>query len=293
MPTLMSKGHAFLEAPRWHDGALYASDFFTHDVLRWDGDGEPTVVCTVPQQPSGLGWTPDGDLLVVSMIDRRLLRLVGDELVEVAYLGDQATWHCNDMVVDSEGRAYVGNFGWDEATDPVIKPTVLQRVDPDGSVHVVAEDLVCPNGMAITPDGGTLIVSESFAARVTAFDCDDDGSLSNRRVWASFSDEKLETVPRYLESGAILPDGLALDSEGAIWLANAHGSGVHRVVEGGEIVDHISTAPDTVFAVTLGGEDRRTLYMCSTFPYGAGNPMEEHVGKMLRQQVDVPGAGLP
>jgi sugar lactone lactonase YvrE len=289
----MSNSHAFLEAPRWHNGALYASDFFKHAVLRWSGDGDPEVVCTVPAQPSGLGWTPGGDLLVVSMVDRRLMRLDGDELVEVAALGDHAPWHCNDMVVDLDGRAYVGNFGWDESTDPVIKATMLLRVDPDGSVHVAAEDLVCPNGMVLTPDGGTLLVNETFAARITAFDHAPDGSLSNRRVWAAFSDQEFETVPQALESGAILPDGLTLDAEGAVWTADCHGSGAHRVVEGGEVVDHISTAPDATFAVKLGGEDGRTLFMCTTFPYGAGNPMEEHKSKMQRHQVEVPGAGLP
>jgi sugar lactone lactonase YvrE len=293
LPTVMSTGHAFLEGPRWHDGALYASDFYRHRVLRWDGDGPPEPVCEISAQSSGLGWTPEGDLLVVSMIDRRLLRLRGGELTEVADLSEHASWHCNDMVVDDAGRAYIGNFGWDEATDPVIKTTALQRVDPDGSVTVVAEDLACPNGMAISPDGATLYVNETFAARVTAFDRAPDGSLSNRRVWASFSDQPFQTVPEALEAGVLLPDGMALDAEGAIWLADCRGSGATRVAPGGEVLDHVSTGEHATFAVALGGDDRRTLFLCTTFPYGAGDPSRQHEGTMRRRRVDVPGAGRP
>jgi sugar lactone lactonase YvrE len=294
VPTTVSQGHAFLEGPRWHDGDLYASDFFAHRVLRWrGGEGEPETVVEAPHQSSGIGWNPAGELLVVSMLDRRLTKVVDGELVEVASLGDRATWHSNDMVVDASGRAYVGNFGWDEATDPVIKSTVLQLVDPDGTVRVVAEDLICPNGMAISPDGGTLYVNESFAARVSAFDIAADGSLSGRRTWASFADTEFTTVPEALASGAILPDGMALDAEGAIWVADCHGRGVHRVIEGGEVVDFISTAPHAVFACALGGPDRKTLFMCCTFRYGDGNPMVQHEGTMRREAVTVPGAGLP
>ncbi len=298
-PAVISSGHAFLEGPRWHDGDLYASDFFTHRVLRWAaGTGTPETVVEAPRQSSGLGWTPDGDLLVVSMIDRRLTRAQDGALVEVASLGEHATWHCNDMVVDDRGRAYVGNFGWDEATDPVVKSTVLQRVDPDGSVHVVAEDLVCPNGMAISPDGATLYVNETFAARVTAFDRAEDGSLSNRRVWASFVGDgstalPFETVPDALGAGVLLPDGMALDAEGAIWLADCHGSGATRVAEGGAVLDHVSTGEHTAFAVALGGEDRRTLFLCTTFPYGAGDPSTQHEGALRSVRVEVPGAGRP
>jgi YD repeat-containing protein len=267
---------------------LYASDFYNHAVLRWDGDGAPAKVVEVPAQPSGLGWDSAGNLLVVSMIDRRLLRLQGDRLVEVADLAKLAPWHCNDLVVDDAGRAYVGNFGWDEATDPVIKATPIHRVDPDGDVHVVAEDLICPNGMAITPDGKTLLVNETFAARVTAFDRAPDGSLSNRRVWASFSDKTFHTVPQALEAGVLLPDGMSgFDAEGAVWLADCHGQGVTRVAEGGAILDYVSTAPHATFSTALGGADGHTLFMVTTFPYGAGDPSTQHESTMRRVNVDV------
>ena len=200
-PALVSSGHSFLECPRWHNGALYASDFYTKQVLRWHAGGGPETVCTVPGQPSGLGWTPEGKLLVVSMLDRRLLRLDGNSLVDVADLGGYAPWHLNDMVVDAEGRAYIGNFGWDDDSDPLIVPTVLLRVDPDGAVAVAAEDLVNPNGMAITPDGRTLFVNETFASRVTAFDRAPDGTLTGRRTWAAFAERPHRTVPDALASG--------------------------------------------------------------------------------------------
>ncbi|MTD17115.1 gluconolactonase [Nakamurella sp. YIM 132087] len=294
VPEVVSDGHAFLEGVRWHDGDAYASDFFAHRVLRWPGGiGEPQTVCEIPEQSSGLGWTPDGDLLVVSMTDRRLLRLHDGALTEVASIAGFATWHANDMVVDERGRAYIGNFGWDEATDPVIAPATLVRVDPDGTVTPVAEDMICPNGMAISPDGATLYVNETFAARVTAFDRLPDGSLTNRRVWASFTDQVFTTVPEALAAGVLLPDGMALDESGALWLADCHGDGITRVAEGGGVLEHVSTAPHTVFAATLGGPDRRTLFLACTFRYGDGDPSVEHRGTLRRIEVEVPGAGRP
>lgn len=174
---VLSDGHRFLEAPRWHSGQLYASDFYTRRVLRWGPERRPVTVREVPGEPSGLGWEPSGNLLVVSMTDRRLLRLVAGELVEVTDLRDRVPWHLNDMAVDPDGRAYIGNLGWNDEIDRRIQPTVLLRVDSDGSVAVAAEDLVNPNGMAITPDGRTLMVAETFAARVTAFAIGDGGVL--------------------------------------------------------------------------------------------------------------------
>jgi sugar lactone lactonase YvrE len=288
--AVVSEGHTFLEGPRWHAGHLYASDFFTKRVLRWDGDGEPATVCEVESMPSGLGWTPDGDLLVVSMLDRRLLRLHDGALHEVANLFDAADWHGNDLVVDAEGGAYVGNFGWDEGSDPEIKSTVLLRVTPDGRVTVAAEDLVCPNGMAITPDGRTLLVNETFAARVTAFDRAPDGTLSNRRVWASFLDDPPGTLPDLLAADVILPDGMTLDAEGALWLGDCRGAGTARVAEGGEVLDFVSTGDDAAFAVALGGADGRTLFMCTNMPYGKGDWTTAHQGAMRRCEVDVPAA---
>jgi len=199
--AVLVEGLRFPEGPRWHEGRLWCSDQHDRRVLAISPDGTVESIVEVPQCPSGLGWLPDGRLLVVSMHDRKLLRLDPDGLTEVADLSEHATWHCNDMVVDAAGRAYIGNFGFDidgGPTDPV--PAVIVRVDPDGSVHVAADDIRFPNGTVITPDGQTLIVAESYGACLTAFDVDRDGGLSNRRRWAKLR-------------GAV-PDGICLDAEG-------------------------------------------------------------------------------
>jgi len=201
-------GLCFAEGPRWHDGALYFSDMHAHEVLRADPAGRVDVVCEVPNWPSGLGWLPDGTLLVVSMTDRRLLRLDGEKLTTHADLSKLASFHCNDMVVDGHGRAYVGNFGFDLHAQKKPKPAELVCVAPDGSARVVARDMQFPNGTVITPDGGTLIVAESWGARLTAFDVLDNGDLDNRREWARQPD------------GA-LPDGICLDEAGGVWSAAA------------------------------------------------------------------------
>jgi sugar lactone lactonase YvrE len=291
--TVVSDGHSFLEGPRWHDGSLYASDFYEGRVLRWRGSGPPETVCEVPAQPSGLGWTPDGDLLVVSMTDRRLLRLRRGRLEEVADFSGHAPWHCNDMVVDDAGRAYVGNFGWDDETDPSIRTTVLLRADPDGGVCVAADGLVNPNGMAITPDGRMLLVNETFAARVTAFDRAGDGTLGNRRVWAAFAEQRFSSVPEALMAGVVLPDGIALDREGAAWLGDCRGSGAVRVAEGGEVLETVSTGDHASFALALGGGDRRTLFLCTGPAFGGADPSTRHAAAMCRTRVRVPGAGRP
>ena len=179
----IAEGYSFTEGPRWHEGRLYFSDFYTHRVLAVDGEGRVEVIATVTGQPSGLGWLPDGRMLVVSMLDRKLLRQEGDgRLVEHADLSKIATYHCNDMVVDTLGRAYVGNFGSDIESGNKLVKAKLAFVDTDGSVSVAAEDLAFPNGAVITPNGKTLIIGESFGRCLTAFDIADDGGLSNRRV---------------------------------------------------------------------------------------------------------------
>ncbi len=291
---VLAQGMAFLEGPRWHEGRLYVSDFYLKRVYRLDDDNRLEVVCDVPGQPSGLGFDAAGDLLVVSMTDRRLLRLAGGELEEVCDLGALAPFHCNDMVVDRHGGAYVGNFGWDAAEDPAIRATNLIRVSPDGVATVVAEDLVFPNGAVITDDGGTLLVSETFAGRITAFDIAGDGGLEGRRVWADLAPRAdWPTLPDAVASGRPLPDGMALDAEGAVWIGDAAGAGALRVAPGGEILDLVPTGDLSAYAVALGGDDRRTLYICASPPLLQTDPSVEHRAELLATRVDVPGAGLP
>ncbi len=220
----------FPEGPRWHDGRLWFSDMHSQQVLAVDLDGKAETIVEVPQDPSGLGWLPDGRLLVVSMQDRKLMRLDPQGLVEVADLSAHASFYCNDMVVDAVGRAYVGNFGWDlhGGAPPVEANLVL--VEPDGAVRVVADKLRFPNGSVITPDGRTLIVGETFGPCLTAFDIAGDGSLSGRREWARME-------------GAV-PDGICLDAEGGIWVASPVSGAVLRLVEGGRVRPGEDAHPD-------------------------------------------------
>ena len=278
LETLLD-GLTFPEGPRWHDGRLWFSDFYTHRIVALDPGGRAETMLEVPQRPSGLGWTPDGALLVVSMLDRRLLRVEHGTPRVHADLSALATGPCNDMVVDGKGRAYVGNFGYDRHKGEPPRTTCLARVDPDGRVTRAAEDLFFPNGTVITPDGRTLIIGETQAHRLTAFDVAADGTLSNRRVWAAL-DER------------VFPDGMCLDAEGAIWVSDARGPALLRVREGGKVDATVSTGTRYAFACMLGGADRRTLFVCTST--GSGPAMaDKRDGAIETVRVDVPGAGLP
>ena len=243
-----------------------------------DENGNSETVCEVPNQPSGLGWTTDGDLLVVSMLDRRLMRWDGETLSEHADLSELAPSHCNDMVVDGDGRAYVGNFGFDRRADEDFRPTTLVLVQPDGSAEVADDDLHFPNGSVITADGSTLIVGESWGRRLTAWDRQADGRLENRRVWADL--------------GENVPDGICLDAEGAIWSADPRNKEVIRVHEGGEISARISTGDRGAYACMLGGADRKTLFICTSTTSGP-ETAEIRSGRIETVDVGVPGDGWP
>jgi len=289
-------GMSYLEGPRWHDGRLYVSDFYTGAIVAVDLDGgaDPETVATVPEQPSGLGWMPDGSLLAVSMRDRRLLRFRDGGEPEVhADLSDLAPWHLNDMVVDSQGRAFVGNFGFDLMAGGAIRSAAIVRVDADGTASVAADDLLFPNGTVITPDARTLIVAETLGGRLTAFDLGADGSLSNRRVWAELSPVvDTEDMGELLAAGGVAPDGTALDAEGCVWAADALGGRVLRVRQGGEVVEEI--APGTgVFACALGGAEGRTLVMCAAPSFAEHERRDTREAVLLACEVDVPRAGLP
>jgi sugar lactone lactonase YvrE len=289
--TRVAGGFSFLEGPRWHRERLYVSDFYTHRVLAFDAAGQMRTVCTVPGQPSGLGFLPDGTLLVVSMTDRRLMRLDGDSLSEVADLSSLAPFWCNDMLVDNVGRAYVGNFGWDTLNQQRIAPTCLILVRPDGRVETAANGLVFPNGVVLADSGRTLLVAETFAARISAFDVAADGTLSNRRLWASFAEREFATLEESITSGALLPDGMVMDGEGTVWFGDAGGQGAIRVAEGGRVLDRINARELSVYAVALGGADRRSLYMCASSPLLSGdNPMVVRKSQLLMARVDVPAA---
>ena len=272
-------GLRFGEGPRWHEGRLWFSDMHEGVVLAMTPAGELETICKVAAEPSGIGWLPDGRLLVVSMQDRKLLRQEpnGDLSVH-ADLGSLARYHCNDMVVAGDGTAWVGNFGFDLHARAPYRSTELVRVDPNGDVSIAAEDLGFPNGTVITADGRTLIIAESFAGRLSAFDIGPDRSLSQRRVWAQLPEGRV-------------PDGICLDEEGGIWVASPAGNVCLRVLEGGTVTDLVELDRGA-FACMLGDADRRTLYICTAED---SDPAKSHSrsGRIERVRVEIPGAGWP
>lgn len=285
------EGMSFLEAPRWRDGRLWLSDFYTHRVLSVRDDGSDLrVEAEVPGQPSGLGWLPDGRLLVVSMRDHALLRREADGRLEVhADLAEHVGGLSNDLVVDAAGRAYVGDFGFDLMNGADLRTTSLVRVDPDGSVTVVAGDLFFPNGSAFVD--GTLVLSETFGNRVSAFDVAPDGSLSARRDWVRFADvPTARDVPSLLGQVAVAPDGMsAPDAEGAVWIADGLGNRALRIREG-EVLEEVSAGEVGVYACALGGPDGRTLYLCTAPGFAEHERRHTREARLLAVTVDVPAA---
>ena len=274
----LADGLAFPEGPRWHGGALWLSDMQGREVVRLGEDGVLESVAQVPECPSGLGFLPDGRLIVVSQHDRRLLRLDEDGLHEHADLSDLAPWHLNDMAVDAHGRAYVGNYGDASVPPDPPAPTVLILVEPDGSARVVADDLLFPNGVAVTPDGGTLIVAETRAdpGRLSAFTIDSDGGLRDRRLLATFAPGEM-------------PDGIAADAESGVWVALPFNNELVRVDADGVLDQRI--AFDNPYAVALGGPDGRDLFVCSAPTWEPEEAVRLRAGAVHRLRVDVPAAG--
>jgi sugar lactone lactonase YvrE len=281
----------FGESPRWHDGRLWFADFYQSAVLSAGESGDVRVEVVVPGEPGGFGWMPDGRLLASTRKPRTVVRLEPDgTLVEHGDLKPTATFYGNDMVVDASGRAYVGNFGFDFdafveehgelalVEGPGAPRTQLVRIDPQGSAHVATDDLYFPNGSVITPDGRTFIVAETLAGQLTAYEIDEDGNLSGRRVWAPLS--------------WCAPDGICLDAEGRIWVANAMTAECQLVAEGGEVVDRVITSQNC-YACMLGGSDRRTLYLMTAPTSAEAVVRATRAGRIEQIRVAVPGAGLP
>ena len=256
--TQLVTGLSFLEGPRWHDGALYVSDMHGDAVLRITTDGAVTTVVDV-EQPSGLGWLPDGSLLISSMTARAVMRFDGTALTTHADVSAFAEHEINDMVVDALGHAFVGQFGYDLRGGGRPAPAPLIRVDPDGSVHEAAPDLRMANGMVITADGATLLVAESSGKDVVGFDLGADGTLTNRRVWAELPDA---------------PDGIGIDAEDGVWVAGVIANRFVRVIEGGEVTDTIEIPGRHPIACAVGGD---TLFMLTATTLGE---REESQAKM-------------
>jgi sugar lactone lactonase YvrE len=268
----------FAEGPRWHDGQLWFSDFYDYEVVTVDESGKRETIVRVPEQPSGLGWTPDNKLLIVSMRNQKLLRLEDNGLADHADLSPYSNYWCNDMVVDVKGGAYIGNFGFNRHANEEPRGTTLVRVSPSGEASIAANDLWFPNGIVITPDNKTLIVAETRAKRLTAFDINADGQLSGRRIFA--------------ETDTLYPDGICLDADGAVWVSDPQNKEIVRFKDGGEITDKIILGDRGAYACMLGGEDSRTLFICTN--NGSGPDIAaQRSGKIETIRVNIPGAGLP
>jgi sugar lactone lactonase YvrE len=283
----------FTEGPRWREGRLWCSDMHDHRVISTALDGvADTVVRIDDDEPSGLGWLPDGRLLVVAMETQRLLRVEHDGEVAVhADLSSAARGSLNDMIVAPDGTAYIGDMGvriHDLGVER--RPGQTFRVAPDGAWERAADDLESPNGHILTDDGRTLIVAESGGGRLTAFTVRSDGTLTDRRTYAALTPARDDVV-------FAPPDGICLDAEGAVWVADPLGARVFRVLQGGEVTDTIDFDTDLAglipVACVLGGADRRTLLMCVAADWKREALVGTRTGRILASDVDVPGAGRP
>ncbi len=286
---VLREGLSFGEAPRWHDGRLWYSDFYRHGIYSIDEAGaDERLEHEVPGQPSGLGWLADGDLLYVSMTDHRVMRLHEGHASLFADVSRYCGFWANDMVVSASGVSYVGNFGFDldatlrdvgvEGLVAAATTTNVVVLGPDGDVRQVVPEMAFPNGSVITPDARTLIVGETMAFRLTAFAIESNGTLTNRRTWA-----QLEYVAT---------DGMCLDDEGQIWLAQANARRCLRVSEGGEITGVVETS-QRAFACMLGGAGGRTLYVMSAPTSDHFKIADSRAAKIEVADVAVAGAGWP
>jgi sugar lactone lactonase YvrE len=285
--TTLVEGIYFGEGPRWHDGRLWFSDFYAHAVKSVNETGEMRTELELDDQPSGLGWLPDGRLLVVAMKERAVKRLDPAGLVLHADISHLTAHLCNDMVVDAHGNAWVGNFGFDldgelkaRGVEVLVDHPVanLVRVGSDGSVHLAAENMHFPNGSVVTADGSTLIVAETLAGCLTAFTIEPDYSLSNRRIWASLE--------------GVVPDGICLNESNQVWVANAIGPEVLLVAQGGEVVQRVATSQQC-YACMLGGSDGKTLFAVTAVSSDGEEASSAQTGKIETLKVAVAGAGWP
>lgn len=275
---LLADNFVFLEGPRWHEGALWLSDMWDNSIIKLEPDGTRHTVATVPNRPSGLGFMPDGTLLVASMADRTVYKVIDGALEVHANLSNVVGADINDIIVDDQGRTYVGHFGYDLFAGAPEKTAELVLIEADGSYRVVAEDLQFPNGMVMAGGGSKLIVAETFGHKLTSFDIDAAGDLSNRTVHA--------------ELGEFTPDGICLDQEDHIWVASFMTGDFIRVAPDGSVADQFKVEGAAV-ACQLGGSDLHTLY-CLVFN---GEIEDISSGKRLARietvQVSSAAAGSP
>jgi sugar lactone lactonase YvrE len=279
-PRLVTAGLAFGESPRWHDGRLWVCNWGTGEIVAVDEAGQSEVMLTVPAiLPYSIDWLPDGRLLVISGREGLLLRQEADgTLATHADLRSLSNSPWNEIVVDGRGNIYVNGGGPAPAPGEHFGPGTIVLITPDGTIRQVAEKIAFANGMAVTPDNKTLIIAESHANRLTAFDIAQDGSLSNRRVWADLDG---------------FPDGICLDAEGAAWYADVPNKHCVRVREGGEVLQTVN-ADRGCFACMLGGPDRTTLFITAAEWRGFEHMISDaRTGQVLSVEAPAPGVGWP
>jgi sugar lactone lactonase YvrE len=288
--SVLVSGLYFGEGLRWHDDRLYYSDFYAHSVFASTADGTVEKVVEIGGMPSGLGWLPDGRMLVVSMEERCVLAVDNGVVSQHADLSEVAGFRANDMLVLPEGRAYVGDFAFDldglidnEGPsalfgDPGPPKGTIAVVEADGSVRAGPDQMRFANGTCVTPDGGVLVVAETLGNCLTAFDIGADGSLSGRRLWA--------------ELGYVLPDGICMDAEGCVWLANAVAPECLRVAEGGEVRGRVDTT-QAAYSCCLGGPRGTTLFVATAAGSHHSTAGASRSGHIRGAEVEVPGIGSP
>lgn len=273
-PSLFADGFMFLEAPKWHDRQLWVSDVFDHKVYALSAAGQRAGVIDVPNRPSGLGFLSDGSLIIASAKDSRLLRFDGNTLSEYADLSNHTAGWLNDFAIDARDRIYAGNFGYDFVAGEARKTTSLHRVDPDGTIATVADEVDFPNGSVVINDGRTLVIAETWEARLTAFDLNEAGELSNRRVFADLGNRQ--------------PDGICADAEGAIWAGIYNTGEFVRVLDGGRITDRIQFDGSGI-SCTLGGAEGRTLFMTAFIGTEEDMAAGKQNSAIFTAEVNVPG----
>src|SRR5579862_4582973 len=274
------------ECPRWHDGELWLTDIWGHRVLRVGPDGAARVAHEFPEDedPAGLGWLPDGRMLVVGM-SGRVVYVVDDGVAAVhADLRPMTPYPLNDMIVADDGTAYVSGFGWDYFGGGTYADSTLVRVRPDGRADTVADAMMAPNGIALTADGRSLVVAEPAGGRLSRFTVALGGTLTDRQL-----------IPLDKAPGAtfVTPDGICLDAQGAVWAADPMGHRVIRVMPGGAVERVIAIEDGYPLACVLGGPARRVLYVAIGAATTKKDRPVEPRGRVVALDADVPGAGRP
>jgi len=298
---LLAENIYFSEGPRWHNNKFWFSDFYQHAVFSLDASGTLEKIVDIPNQPSGLGWLPNGDMLIVSMHDQRIMRFSNGSLTVHSDLSHLTKYTCNDMVVDNDGHAYVGNFGTTKHNIDVV-PTCLIHVTPEGIASIAATNLEFPNGTVITPDGKKLIIGETYAGRLTSFDINPDKTLSNRKIWAQMMPTwifYITKIRRFLKQAATesgyavrVPDGICLDENMGIWVASPTTFEVFRIEEGGNVTDIVST-PQRAYACMLGGSEGKTLHISTANDSTPEVAKSKPMGKIYTTKVKYARAGNP